>query len=118
MAPARIAGIDYDRLRTRRVHPEREWRRGQGEAVRVPLADGTLVPVPGSGHSDETMVSFLTLSDVMGTGEHAAVCARVKTGDTVAELATALWASAACSPPSAAARNGSSRSAATPTASD
>ena len=26
---------------------------GQGEAVRVPLADGTLVPVPGSGHSDE-----------------------------------------------------------------
>jgi threonine dehydrogenase-like Zn-dependent dehydrogenase len=57
---------------------------GQGEAVRVPLADGTLVHVPGSGHSDETMASFLTLSDVMGTGEHAAVCARVKTGDTVA----------------------------------
>src|SRR4051794_38051527 len=25
---------------------------GQGEAVRVPLADGTLVGVPGSGHSD------------------------------------------------------------------
>ena len=25
---------------------------GQGEAVRVPLADGTLVAVPGSGHSD------------------------------------------------------------------
>ena len=24
---------------------------GQGEGVRVPLADGTLVPVPGSGHS-------------------------------------------------------------------
>ncbi len=24
---------------------------GQGEAVRVPLADGTLVPVPGSGYS-------------------------------------------------------------------
>jgi len=47
---------------------------GQGEAVRVPLADGTLVQVPGSGHSDEAMASFLTLSDVMGTGEHAAVC--------------------------------------------
>ena len=25
---------------------------GQGEAVRVPLADGTLVRVPGSGHSE------------------------------------------------------------------
>jgi threonine dehydrogenase-like Zn-dependent dehydrogenase len=57
---------------------------GQGEAVRVPLADGTLVRVPGSGDSDETMRSLLTLSDVMATGHHAAVCARVKAGDTVA----------------------------------
>jgi threonine dehydrogenase-like Zn-dependent dehydrogenase len=57
---------------------------GQGEAVRVPLADGTLVRVPGSGHSDAVMASLLTLSDVMGTGHHAAVCARVTTGDTVA----------------------------------
>ena len=57
---------------------------GQGEAVRVPLADGTLVSVPGSGYSDETMASLLALSDVMGTGEHAAVCARAKPGDTVA----------------------------------
>ena len=57
---------------------------GQGEAVRVPLADGTLVPVPGSGHSDDLMASLLTLSDVMATGHHAAVCARVKEGDVVA----------------------------------
>jgi threonine dehydrogenase-like Zn-dependent dehydrogenase len=57
---------------------------GQGEAVRVPLADGTLVPVPGSGHSDDLMASLLTLSDVMATGHHAAVCARVKQGDVVA----------------------------------
>lgn len=57
---------------------------GQGEAVRVPLADGTLVKVPGSSHSDETLASLLTLSDVMGTGHHAAVCAGVKKGDTVA----------------------------------
>jgi threonine dehydrogenase-like Zn-dependent dehydrogenase len=57
---------------------------GQGEAVRVPLADGTLVPVPGSGHSDEMMRSLLTLSDVMATGHHAAVCARVEPGATVA----------------------------------
>src|SRR5215467_10744996 len=57
---------------------------GQGEAVRVPLADGTLVKVPGSGHSDETLASLLTLSDVMCTGHHAAVCAGVKKDDTVA----------------------------------
>ena len=57
---------------------------GQGEAVRVPLADGTLVPVPGSGHSDEMLASLLTLSDVMATGHHAAVCAGVQAGQTVA----------------------------------
>jgi threonine dehydrogenase-like Zn-dependent dehydrogenase len=57
---------------------------GQGEAVRVPQADGTLVRVPGSGHSDDMMASLLTLSDVMGTGHHAALCARVKPGDVVA----------------------------------
>ena len=57
---------------------------GQGEAVRIQQADGSLVKVPGSGHSDETLASRLKLSDVMGTGHHAAVCARVKAGDTVA----------------------------------
>jgi len=57
---------------------------GQGEAVRVPLAGSTLVPVPGSGHSDATLKSLLTLSDVMATGHHAAVSAGVKQGDTVA----------------------------------
>src|SRR4051794_16592640 len=57
---------------------------GQGEAVRVPLADGTLVAVPGNGHSDALLASLLSLSDVMGTGHHAAVCARMKAGDTVA----------------------------------
>ncbi|HWD69038.1 MAG TPA: zinc-dependent alcohol dehydrogenase family protein [Solirubrobacteraceae bacterium] len=57
---------------------------GQGEAVRVPLADGTLVSVPGSGHADATLASLLTLSDVMGTGYHAAICAQVKPGSTVA----------------------------------
>ena len=57
---------------------------GQGEAVRVPLAASTLVTVPGSGHSDEMMRSLLSLSDVMGTGHHAAVCAGVEAGQTVA----------------------------------
>jgi threonine dehydrogenase-like Zn-dependent dehydrogenase len=57
---------------------------GQGEAVRVPLAGSTLVPVPGSGHSDETMRSLLALSDVMCTGHHAAVSAGVREGSVVA----------------------------------
>lgn len=56
---------------------------GQGEAVRVPLADSTLVRVPGSGHSDETMRSLLSLSDVMCTGHHAAVSAGVRPGSVV-----------------------------------
>jgi threonine dehydrogenase-like Zn-dependent dehydrogenase len=59
---------------------------GQGEAVRVPQASGTLVPVPvpGSGHSEKTLRSLLALSDVMSTGHHAAAMAGVKEGDTVA----------------------------------
>ena len=57
---------------------------GQGEAVRVPLAGTTLVKVPGSGHSDETMRSLVALSDVMCTGHHAAVSAGVKPGSVVA----------------------------------
>jgi threonine dehydrogenase-like Zn-dependent dehydrogenase len=55
---------------------------GQGEYVRIPLADGTLVAtreVPG----DELVPSLLSLSDVMGTGWHAAVAAQVQEGDTV-----------------------------------
>jgi len=50
----------------------------------VPLADGTLVKVPGSGHSDKTLASLLTLSDVMCTWHHAAVYANVKKVDMVA----------------------------------
>src|SRR5438270_12153954 len=57
---------------------------GQGEVVRVPLAGSTLVPVPGSGHSDETMRSLLALSDVMCTGHHATVSSGVKEGSVVA----------------------------------
>ena len=57
---------------------------GQGEAVRSPFADPTLVKVPGSGYSDEMMRSLLALSDVMCTGHHAAMSAGVKKGDVVA----------------------------------
>jgi threonine dehydrogenase-like Zn-dependent dehydrogenase len=59
---------------------------GQGEAVRVPFADATLVGVPGSGHSDETLRSLASLSDVMCTGHHAAISAEVKPGDVVAVI--------------------------------
>ncbi|HET7756968.1 MAG TPA: zinc-dependent alcohol dehydrogenase family protein [Steroidobacteraceae bacterium] len=55
----------------------------QAEAVRIPLADGTLytVPVPVE---EALMGPLLTLSDVMGTGHHAAVAARVRRGKTAA----------------------------------
>jgi threonine dehydrogenase-like Zn-dependent dehydrogenase len=56
---------------------------GQGEAVRVPQADGTLVVLPvGPDHA--LMPSLLTLSDVMGTGHHAARSARVAPGKIAA----------------------------------
>ena len=57
---------------------------GQGEAVRVPVAGATLVKVPGSGHSDQTMRSILALSDIACTGHHAAVSGGVRPGMTVA----------------------------------
>jgi threonine dehydrogenase-like Zn-dependent dehydrogenase len=58
---------------------------GQGEAVRAPLADGTLVALPVSA-DDALMPSLLTLSDVMGTGHHAALSAKVGPGKTVAVI--------------------------------
>ncbi len=56
---------------------------GQGEAVRVPQADGTLVVLP-VGEDDALMDSLLTLTDVMGTGHHAARAAHVGPGMSVA----------------------------------
>ncbi len=56
---------------------------GQGQFVRVPYADGTLVKLP-SGLDDDTMVKILALSDVMCTGHHAAVTSGVRKGSTVA----------------------------------
>ncbi len=57
---------------------------GQGEAVRVPFADATLVKIPGAGYSDATLRSILALSDVACTGHHAAVSGGVGPGMTVA----------------------------------
>lgn len=56
---------------------------GQAEAIRVPYADGTLVAVPGVAEDSPLLPSLLTLSDVYGTGWHAAARADVKQGDTV-----------------------------------
>jgi threonine dehydrogenase-like Zn-dependent dehydrogenase len=55
---------------------------GQGEAVRAPQADGTLVPLPPDVDlSDPKLVaSFAALTDVMSTGHHAAVSAGVGPG--------------------------------------
>jgi threonine dehydrogenase-like Zn-dependent dehydrogenase len=55
----------------------------QAEAVRVPLADGTLY-VLRVGKHDALIPSLLTLSDVMGTGHHAAISAKVGAGKSVA----------------------------------
>jgi threonine dehydrogenase-like Zn-dependent dehydrogenase len=57
---------------------------GQGEAVRVPFADATLVKIPPADYPDEMMRSLVALADVMSTGHHAAVSAGVKAGGTVA----------------------------------
>jgi threonine dehydrogenase-like Zn-dependent dehydrogenase len=51
--------------------------------VRVPQADGTLVVLPVSP-DHALMPSLLTLSDVMGTGHHAALAAKVERGKIVA----------------------------------
>jgi threonine dehydrogenase-like Zn-dependent dehydrogenase len=56
---------------------------GQGEAVRVPQADGTLVRLPVEPDA-VLMPSLLTLTDVMSTGHHAALSARVSPGKSVA----------------------------------
>lgn len=54
----------------------------QAEAIRVPLADGTLFKLPVA--ADPALIpSLLTLSDVLGTGWHAAVTGGVNQRTTV-----------------------------------
>lgn len=55
---------------------------GQAEYARVNHADGTLVALPVE-HDPALLPALLTLSDVMPTGWHAAVSARVTPGSTV-----------------------------------
>lgn len=55
--------------------------RAQAPYLRVPFADGTLVPTPGMP-SDDIIPSLLATSDVFGTGWFAADAANVKPGST------------------------------------
>jgi threonine dehydrogenase-like Zn-dependent dehydrogenase len=55
----------------------------QAEALRIPQADGTLYALPADP-DEALMPSLLTLSDVLGTGHHAAVVAGVGPGKKVA----------------------------------
>jgi len=77
----------HDGLQTSCVHGgffgTTEVAGAQAEAIRIPLADGTLFPVQVD-KDDALMPSLLTLSDVMGTGHHAAVSAKVGPGKIVA----------------------------------
>ena len=66
------------------VDGEGESSAAQSDRVRVPLADGTLVPVPGGQPSDQMVPGLLALSDVMCTGHHAAVSGGVTRDSTVA----------------------------------
>jgi threonine dehydrogenase-like Zn-dependent dehydrogenase len=56
--------------------------RAQAPVLRVPLADGTLVPTQDVP-SDDLVPSLLTTSDVLGTGWFAADAANVLPGSTV-----------------------------------
>src|ERR1043166_262802 len=56
--------------------------RAQAPVLRVPLADGTLVPTPG-GPADDLGPSLLATSGVLGPGWFAADAANVKPGSTV-----------------------------------
>ncbi len=72
------------------IHGER-WggsnNGGQAEAIRVPYADGTLVVIPKSVEDDEQLLkAIFPLTDVMATGHHAAVTAKVRAGSTVAVI--------------------------------
>ncbi|MFT3942460.1 MAG: zinc-dependent alcohol dehydrogenase family protein [Ancrocorticia sp.] len=55
----------------------------QAEFARIPLADGTLVKVPGEP-TEAQVRSLLAASDVLGTGWFAAVAAQAGPGKTVA----------------------------------
>jgi threonine dehydrogenase-like Zn-dependent dehydrogenase len=81
--PHCLAGIHTSCVHGGFFHGNHDTGAAQAEAIRIPQADGTLVVLP-SGHDEALMPSLLTLTDVMGTGHHAAVSARVAPGKIAA----------------------------------
>ena len=77
----------HESLQTSCVHGgffgSMETAGAQAEAVRIPQADGTLFRLEVE-KDNELIPSLLTLSDVMGTGHHAAITAKVAPGKKVA----------------------------------
>lgn len=67
-------------------HAGGEVEGGQSEYVRVPLAEGTLVPIPEALATPEYDNAVLPLGDVFSTGYHGAVNAGIQPGDTVVVL--------------------------------
>ena len=60
---------------------------GQAEALRASQADGTLVKIPDEVSGDAGLLErILPLTDVMGTGHHAALAAGVTSGATAAVI--------------------------------
>jgi threonine dehydrogenase-like Zn-dependent dehydrogenase len=79
----------HDGLQTECVHVAFFGNNGmngaQAEALRIPYADGTLFPL-NVGEDDALMPSLLTLSDVLGTGHHAAAVAKAGPGKIAAVI--------------------------------
>ncbi len=62
-----------------------EYTGSQAQYMRVELADGSLVKVPGGKPEDpERLANYLAASDVLGTGWYAAVAAQAGPGKTIA----------------------------------
>lgn len=60
---------------------------GQGEKVRMPFADHTVVVIPNGKDLDEHLLkAILPLTDVLSTGHHAAIDGHVTAGSTVAVI--------------------------------
>src|SRR2546426_1166976 len=59
------------------------WPGGQAEYVLVPYADFNLLKFPDKAHAMEKICDLTCLSDILPTGFHGAVTAKVRAGSTV-----------------------------------
>lgn len=65
---------------------EAGYEAGQGEKVRVPSADHMLFVIPKDKIKESLIPALAALIDVLPTGHHAAICAGVSKGKTVAVI--------------------------------